>query len=167
MTTQYRRKLYICILAALPFSALAENAILSSLTDQGVQTTAFSDEKMNGIRGASIIIGQPRPSASQGLKNFHVSWKGFGSKADYRQFRIVGEEWNPHTIGRYDYQGETHYVSGDTWLADLSGNPYQWSAANAVAIEGHWQILDKLTLLPTNRAIRETAWNRPITTFRW
>ena len=52
-------------------------------------------------------------------------------------------------------------------MADLSGNPNQWSQANSIAIERHLQILDGITLNPTNQSVRETAWNRPITTFRW
>lgn len=157
----------ICLLAILPLAALADNAVLLSLNSQGVQPVPLSDTEMGSIRGASILVGQPGPSAPQGLRNYHVSWKGFGSQMDYRQYRHLGDEWNPHTIGRYVYEGTEYYVSGDSWLADLSGDPYQWSAANSIKIEHHLRILDDDTLAPTNRAIRETSWNRPITTFRW
>lgn len=52
-------------------------------------------------------------------------------------------------------------------MADLSGNPNQWSLVNSVPIEYHLQILDEENLRPTNQALRKTSWNRPITTFRW
>jgi len=154
-------------LAFLPGASHAENAILSSLNKQVSNTRTISDKELENIRGASLIIGQPLPSVTQGSKTFQISWKGFGSKTDYRQYRYFGDSYSPHENQKYNHGGTTHTVAGDTWMADLSGNPNQWSQANSIAIERHLQILDEITLKPTNQAVRETAWNRPITTFRW
>lgn len=149
-----------------PVISFADNAILDSLRDQEIKIAEMSSGEMKEIKGAALISGQPRPSVTVGQKDFHVSWKGFGSTTDYRQYRIVGNSYSPSEKPQFVYEGNTYNVAGDRWLADLSGNPNQWSAANARLAEYHYQVLDR-NMQPTSYAFRETAWNRPISTFSW
>lgn len=157
----------VLILALQPAVSQAANAILASLDRQGHNAVPLPDEKLRDIKGAALVIGQPFPSVTQGSRTFHVSWKGFGSQADYRQYRHWGDSYSPQENQKVSYAGKIYTVAGDTWMADLSGNPNQWALVNSIPIEYHLQILNEDNLQPTNQALRNSSWNRPMTTFRW
>ena len=156
----------IAITAFAPF-AHASNPILDSLRQQGVTAPALSNETLSEIKGAALISGQPAPSVTAGLKSHHVSYKGWGAYTDYGSYNYMGNSYDPSNNYTFQYQGGTYRVAGDEWLADLTSGPNTWSAANAQLIEYHYQILDPITAAPTTYGFRETAWNRPISTFSW
>ena len=146
----------------------AGNPILESLNTQGMNVEALDDSFLGTIRGGAVevIWNQPTPSVVYGLRSHHVTYKGFGSETDYRSYNYVGSEYSPKDY-TYEYNGAYYRVGGDQWLADLTSDPNSWNSAYAVRAEYHLQILDPVTKQPTNAAFRDSAWNRPITTFSW
>lgn len=153
---------------AMSMSAMAsDNAILASLESQGVQVQQIANADMDEIRGAALISYQPTPSVTQGHKTHQVSWKGFGSKADYRSYQYVGSGYSPNEKLYYQYQGGTYRIAGDEWLADDVSGPQAWNRAYSYLKEYHFQVIDDTTGAVSPFAFRETAWNRPISTFRW
>jgi len=153
-------------LLSAPAVSFADNAILASLESQGVSTSQISNAEMKEIKGAAIITNEAKPTTTRGLFTYMVSWKGAGSQADYRSYRIVGNFFDGDRKLTKKEGGTTYQVAGDSWMADKSGNPNQWVASRASEIDGHYQILDSAGN-PTNQAIRNTSWNRPLTTRSW
>ena len=101
-----------------------------------------------------------------------VTWKKFGSKADYHSYNYIGNSFTPDPTNTftYTYGGTTYNVGGDRWRADDISSPAAWSAANSYIKELHYQILDPVTFAPTTSAIHNydlIVWNRPISTFNW
>lgn len=145
----------------------AENDILASLKEEGVQVQQIADSDLGEIRGAALISYQPYPSVTMGLKVHQVNWKGFGSKSDYRSYAYTGYGYSPGQEIRYGYEGGVYLVAGDEWRADDVSGLNQWNYGNSYLKEYHFQVLDPNTLQPSQFAFRESAWNRPISTFRW
>lgn len=155
------------LLSSASISIYAENAILSSLSDSGVTAAQLSDNEMREIKGAALISGQPKPTTTRGLFTYQVSWKGAGSQQDYRSYRIVGNSFDSDIRLKRTEGGKTYDVAGDRWLADRSGNPNQWVASRATEIEYHYQILNGPGGEATDQGLRNTNWNRPISTRSW
>ncbi|WP_133751873.1 hypothetical protein [Pseudomonas sp. LP_7_YM] len=127
----------------------------------------MSDQKLDEIRGAAKILGQPLPSVTLGLKTYHVTWKQFGAMDDYRSYIRHGFSYNPGVRNTVVENEVVHDVAGDVWFADRISNPNTWNSAYSVRIDSHLQALDKTTGQPMNFGWRTTSWNRPISTFRW
>lgn len=161
---------FLALIGVLSVSgtALAANPILDDLRQQGAQAQPLNDEALDKIKGAALIYGQPMPSVTVGLKEHSITYKGWGSYNDYSSYNYIGYGYNPSNKYTFTHtDGGTYRVAGDQWLADLVSAPNSWSAANAVLIEYHYQVLDPNTYAPTAWGFRETAWNRPISTFHW
>lgn len=165
------KKLLILILAACGLSSatavFASTPILDALKGQGVVAQAIGDMELGEIKGAALIYGQPYPSVTAGKKEHFVTYKGWGSYSDYNAYNYIGNGYDPSAVLYYSYGGSYYRVAGDQWLADLYSSPYTWNRANSQVIDQHFQVLDPNTLAPTAYAFRDSAWNRPITTFSW
>ena len=153
------------IACLLPTLAFAQSPILSSLQAQGVQAITLSDQELKKIRGMARITDQSLPSVITGLKIYNVKLNRFGNEHDYRSYRIVGSEWDPHGTYEHLENGAKQNIAGDRWLADKS-NGTEWNANNATTIDYHYQALSN-TGTPLNYGWRETSWSRPISTFSW
>lgn len=159
-----------CIAAFSPVLAYASNnPILDHLASSEGKFSAMSTLEMKEARGAALIVGQPTPSVTRGLKKHMVTWKKFGSKADYKSYNYIGNTYQPASFNAYtfSYNGGSYYVAGDQWLADDISSPSSWSLANTYLKEYHYQVLNPSTGAPTAYAFRETTWNRPISKFNW
>lgn len=149
-------------------SVFSGNPILDSLKQQGVKVQTLADEDLGKIRGAALIVGQPMPSVTLGFKEHFVTYIGWGSMVDYGSYIYTGGGYNPGAEKYFLYEGNTYRVAGDSWLADLVSSPTSWNRAYAQEVEYHYQILDpNNSYAPSSFAFRETAWNRPISTFSW
>jgi hypothetical protein len=163
----------LCLALASP--AFAESSILSSLVKKGVAVQAVDDASLAKVRGTGIIYDQPLPNYVNGIQEWHVSWKGFGSILDYRNSHIVGGSIyaNDCYIAQTDIDGNVTGVwVGDEWWLDTSGDDagYTWTAAAAQLVEYHYQmrvVRDGQVLQLTNIGLRDQTWNRPITAFKW
>lgn len=145
----------------------AENEILASLEKDGIQLQQIADNDLGEIRGAALISYQPYPSVTAGFKVHQVNYKGFGSKSDYRSYAYTGFGYSPSEYRYYQYEGGTYIVAGDEWRADDVSGVNQWNYGNSYVKEYHLQVVDPNTGQPSPFAFRESAWNRPISTFRW
>lgn len=146
------------------------SSILDSLNQQGVSVEAMSDKALDEARGAALITGQPFPSVTHGLRTHMVKWKKFGSKSDYMTYNWMGsfDNTDDHTAPlAYTYNGIQYHVGGDIWKADDITAGSGWTNANSYVKEYHYQVLDYPSDTATIYAFRETAWNRPISTFSW
>ncbi|WP_338525991.1 hypothetical protein NUH87_11200 [Pseudomonas batumici] len=160
---------HLYIAAALylsPNIGLAHPPILTSLQAQGVQFTILSDQELSQIKGAARITDQPMPSVTAGLKIYNVKLNHFGNEHDYRSYRIMGSEWDPHGTYEHLENGIKHKIAGDRWLADKSSGT-DWNMNNATEIDYHYQAVDEKTGVPYNYGWRETSWSRPISNFSW
>lgn len=162
----------LCLAMASP--AFANPSILSSLVEKGVAVQAIDDAALDNVRGTGIIYDQPLPSYTNGIKEWHVSWKGFGNVADYRNSRVVGstELYGECYIAQEDANGNATGVwVGDEWYLDTRGDGNSWSAAGVAFVEYHYQMRTVLSngqvAYLTNIGLREQTWNRPIGTFSW
>ena len=159
------------LVAAIAASSatMAANPILSDLNMSFQEVEVMNDSVMSETRGAALIVGQPTPSVTHGLRKHLVTWKGFGSKADYQSYNYIGNSYTPDSQHNliFTYNGGNYHVGGDQWLADDISSPSAWSASNAYLKEYHYQVLNPTTEAVTAYAFRETAWNRPISTFNW
>jgi len=152
-------------LSLLPAIGFAQSPILASLQAQGIQIKTLSDQDLSHIRGASRITGQPPPSVTAGLKIYNVKLNRFGNEHDYRSYRIMGSEWDPHAQESHFENGVEYKFFGDRWLADKSSGT-DWSLSNSTPVDYHYQALGK-NGTPLNFGWRETSWSRPISTFSW
>jgi len=164
----------LCFLAAVAFvfvsasMSMAENAILVSLENQGVSMQMMDDATLDTVRGAAVIYNQVLPSTTTSVVKHHVTWKHFGSQADYRSYNYVGASFVPNTVGTYN----GYYVVGDQYLADTISTGTDWSLANSFDIDNHLQVFLEDQNNPgsyylSNAAFRDTSWNRPLGTFTW
>jgi len=156
----------IIALYLLPSWVFAQSPILASLQAQGIQITKLSNPDLSRIKGAARITDQPMPSVTSGIKIYNVKLDRFGNEHDYRAYRIVGNEWDPHGSYEYFENGIKYKTAGDRWLADKS-NGTDWNINNATEIDHHYQALNEKTGAPFNYGWRETSWSRPISTFSW
>jgi len=154
------------ILYLAPNLGFADTSILSSLQAQGIHPATLSDQEMRKIKGAARITDQPMPSVTAGIKIYNVKLNRFGNEHDYRSYRIMGSEWDPHGTYEHFENGINHKISGDIWLADKSDTP-DWNVSNSIRVDFHYQALDENTGVPFNYGWRETSWSRPISTFSW
>ncbi|WP_338522887.1 hypothetical protein NUH87_23565 [Pseudomonas batumici] len=160
------KKFFIAMtICLLPITVFAQSPILASLQAQGIQITTLSDQDLSHIRGASRITGQSPPSVTTGLKIYNVKLNRFGNEHDYRSYRIMGSEWDPHAKKTHFENGVEYKIFGDRWLADKSSGT-DWSMSNATEVDYHYQALDR-DGAPFNFGWRETSWSRPISTFSW
>lgn len=159
---------HTCILAI--FVSPLASATTSILGEgENSSTKIMSKQEMQDARGAALISGQPYPSVTHGLKKHFVTWKKFGSTADYHSYNYIGNSLTPdtgHTL-QFTYMGSAYHVGGDQWLADDISAPTAWALANSYLKEYHYQVLNPSTDAPSTYAFRETSWNRPISTFSW
>ena len=164
----------LCFLAAVAFvfvsasMSMAENAILSSLENQGVTIKMMDDTALDSVRGGTdVLTGALYPSTLTSIKKHQVTWNHYGSQSDYRQYNYVGASWVPNSYASYIYNGNEYYVVGDQYLADMTSTGSTWVQAYATVIDNHLQILDPNTLAVTPYAFRDNGWNRPLGTFTW
>ncbi|MFZ4963834.1 MULTISPECIES: hypothetical protein [Pseudomonas] len=151
----------------LPSLSMAKTPILQSLEAQGIRATALSDQSLSEIKGSGLIMDQPYPSVTQGMKIYNIRLKRFGNERDYRSYYSVGSEWEPHKEFLHYENGVEHKIAGDRWLADKSDAPGgNWSASNATVVDYHYQALND-NGTPKNFGFRESSWNRPVSTFSW
>ncbi|WP_296264280.1 hypothetical protein [Pseudomonas sp. UBA6562] len=151
----------------LPMAAYADNPILVSLKAKEKTLTVLDNAKLEEIKGAALLIGQPLPSVTMGLRTYQVTWKKRGSTADFRSYQRIGYDYDPHRKLTFNENGVEHKVAGDRWLADQISNVGSWSLANSFEIDRHFQALDPNTGTPLNFGWRNSAWNRPTSTFSW
>jgi hypothetical protein len=110
-----------CVSVLVPSLAFAaNNPILNALSASDSGYEVMSAVEMKEARGAALIVGQPLPSVTHGIKKHHVTWKGFGSQADYQSYNYVGNSYSPDTShsNGFSYNGGLYHVGGDQWLAD-------------------------------------------------
>lgn len=164
------------LMAIASATAWSASPILDSLQQQGVRAIAMTDAELDEIKGAALISGQPYPSVTLGLKQHFVTYKGWGSKTDYNSYNYIGNSYNPDPdpgsgvpgVFRVAYGGGIYGAAGDEWWADDKSSPNSWSRANAKLKETHYQILDPGNgYAPSIYALRDSGWNRPLTTFFW
>jgi len=120
------KKKYLALLATIAFTvtasaAMAGTAIVDSLQSQGLEVKAIADTQLNELRGAAVIVGQSQPSVLQGIKEHHVTYKGYGSYSDYRSYNYIGNGYNPGNF-TITYNGSTLDVACDEWLADKTSS---------------------------------------------
>ncbi|MDR0277334.1 MAG: hypothetical protein LBJ37_05580 [Paucimonas sp.] len=168
MKNLFKPTLLAALVFSLPAISHAQNPILASLKEQGVQAVKLDNAAMGEIKGAALLTGAALPSVTQGLKTYEVTWKKFGSQTDYRSYNIIGSSYDPHGIYTYNYEGNTYRVAGDRWLADKVSNANSWALANSTQIDLHVQVLDpNNNYQPSVYGFRDSSWNRPISTFSW
>lgn len=165
---KYKKLLFSAItaFASITTNTIAKNPILENLEKKGVDVGIISDASLAKIKGAAVITGQPRPSYMVGTKNHHITYLKWVSVNDYRSYNYVGSDFSSGYSVKNFAEG-SFLVAGDAWLADLKSNSTSWSLANSEVIEFHYQIIHPETKVPTEYALRESAWNRPITKFNW
>lgn len=158
-------------------SFASSNEILQALNNQGIEVELMSDESLGEARGAAwtLLTGQPMPSVTHGVRIHMVKWKKFGSKSDYSSYNYVGNydlpdhhatnpNADPYGI---EYQGTIYHYGGDQWVADDVTAGSAWSASVAYVKEEHYQLLNWPADTPSIYALRDSSWNRPISTFIW
>lgn len=161
------------------YSIAAENPILEFIQSKGIAAEEIDDVKLDFVRGAGIVVippsfpkvqtlyGQALPSVSQGMKTHMVTYKSWGSTADYTSYNYIGFSYDPNAAKTYSYNGQVFAVTGDEWLADRLSAPTAWNLKNSSKIDYHYQVLDRFTGALTASAFRYSLWNRPLTTFKW
>ncbi|WP_404416413.1 hypothetical protein [Marinospirillum sp.] len=160
-----KKLFFLTALISITSYSYAENTIFDSLKENASLVTMTSHE-MSDAKGAALISGQPYPSVTAGLTTHHITYLGWGSYSDYQSYNYIGSAYSNDDYS-VNYEGNTYAIGGDEWMADIYSDPNSWSLNNAQLIEYHYQILHPETLEPSNFAFRESAWNRPITTFSW
>lgn len=156
---------FICFSVAGAASTAIAGGIIHDVSKSST-VLAIPINEMSELRGAALIISQPYPSVVSGLKTHMVSYKGWGSIYDYVSYNYIGSSYSGGSITR-QYNGNTYLVGGDEWKADLYSGPNTWTNANSQLIEYHYQILNPGSGAPSAYALRDLAWNRPISKFFW
>ncbi len=148
-------------------TGMAENPILASLKTQGFEVQEIDDSALDSICGSGvrILFQQPPPSVVWGLKEHHLTYKGWGSINDYRSYAHFGHFYHSEPM-KYIENGQERFASGDIWLVNLHGDLNHWSQMHALEIDRHFQLLYGKDN-PTPYALRRSFWNRPLTTFNW
>ncbi|WP_034350380.1 hypothetical protein [Herbaspirillum sp. GW103] len=161
-------QLGLTAMAAPTCSAQAVIAILDALRSDRIAVQLLQDDELSHIKGTALqrIENIVSPSVTMGIKEHQVTYKKFGSFADYASYRYIGFSYSPQSKQRISLNGQAYDTVGDIWLADRYSNPYEWRRMNAVVIERHLQEVSKNgTLRPDG--FRDASWNRPIKRFFW
>ncbi len=160
--------LCLTVMAAPTCSAQAVNPILDALRADEIAVQLLQDDELIRIKGTALqrIQNIAPPSVTMGIKEHQVTYKKFGSYADYASYRYIGFSYSPQSKQRTNFKGQAYDTVGDIWLADRYSNSYEWRRMNAVVIERHLQEVAKNgTLRP--EGFRDASWNRPINRFFW
>ncbi|MDR9837232.1 hypothetical protein [Herbaspirillum huttiense] len=161
-------QLYLTVVAAPACSAQSVNPILDALRSDEVAVQLLQDDELIRIKGTALqrIENMVSPSVTMGVKEHQVTYRKFGSLADYSSYRYIGFSYSAQSKQRINFKGQAYDTVGDIWLADRYSNPYEWRRMNAVVIERHLQDVAKDgTLRPAG--FRDAGWNRPINRFSW
>lgn len=174
------KKLFGALVVTVAFMAMAttamasDNAILASLASDGVVAEQISDADLDKVRGTGFVNGLTMPSYRTGIREYQVTYSGWGSGTDYRSYVVQGYGQSPNQFFQLGTDGNgTRMIGvGDVWLADQKSAPNTWRRANAVTAEIHLEVLGE-TYYGSNQWARtgwgytESAWNRPLNKFNW
>ncbi|WP_409525920.1 hypothetical protein [Nitrincola sp. MINF-07-Sa-05] len=152
-------------------NAWSSPVILESLANQGGVYKTIDEPELKNVRGSSIVYASAIysgafPMATQGKLTHMVNYLGWGSQSDYRSYYYQSYSWAPHEEVYVHYDGLYFSAFGDEWRADMSSPINQWSYANSVVKEWHYNLWYS-DGTPSPYYARATSWNRPISTFSW
>ncbi|WP_320173350.1 hypothetical protein [Maridesulfovibrio sp.] len=137
-------------------SAFAGNAILDSLEAQGAQTVAMADQELDQVRGTAAM-----PMTLNGVREHHVTYKGWGSYGDYRSYNYMGSSFTP---GSKVFKGKK--VVGDYWQANDSCSPNSWQSYRSYTKEYLYRVVTASGGI-TSTGFHSSSWNRPASVYMW